>query len=414
MRLTYFFDTPQDAESFFLKLVPLYCGGATDTFDVAFNEFSIGIDDLSELCTMCSWHSGEDGIYAFIDFEGDAFKIADQIKDFIDIILDSIDLRYRDFQVDMPSSTSDKNEDSDQLRLTWPETWEEAPDLDEDCTFTYYIHALLPAEDKDFVGKYLSEQQQAKLMKHWLDYGGVTIEELDMYAWSDGGDGNYTPSSLENILTAIYGNGLERCGYISIQSQKEQFLKRFILDLLLPSVELSDIADTCYSGAGNGIKIVSNGGVYLQFNLKRALAAEEQQAIVERYQQSDLFKFISTAFSHLFDVVPVLVLVDDNTNAEFESADELEGRLVALSTALKDGGYNISAIKANKALVDLGILKEKKVRGVKSPKKSFTDEDSPFGENITKSHRKNDIEARYYPGTFRALMYQLGEAPSLS
>ncbi|WP_444912231.1 hypothetical protein [Microbulbifer sp. PAAF003] len=414
MRLTYFFDTAQEAESFFLSLVPLYCG-ETATIDVTLDEFSLGLSELSEICTMCSWHCDKDGIYAFLDFEGDAFKIADQIKATIDKILEPMDLRYRDCQVERSLSAFAEDEEPDHLRLTWPESWEQAPNLGEGCTFNYNIYALLPAENKLYTGKCLSEQQQANLVKHWLDYGGLTVEELTMYYWSDGADGNYTPSSLENILTAIYGNGLQQCGYISIASKKGRYVKRLIQDLLLPNVELFDISDSGYEGAGNEIKIVSGSGVHLQFNLRRELSVEERQAIMKRYQQSDLYKFINTAFSRLFDIEPALVLEDDNNaNVEFEHADQLEGHLVALSNALKGGGYNISAIKVNKALVNLGILREMKVRGVKTPKKSFTEEHSSFGENIPKSHRKNDIEARYYPGTFRALMYQLGEAPSLT
>ncbi|OZG70332.1 hypothetical protein BTA51_26825 [Hahella sp. CCB-MM4] len=401
MRLTYFFQTKQDAEAFFLKAVQLYTGDV-EGIEIDGEEFSIIPSELSELCVMCSWTSDEDGIYVFLDFDGDSMKIADQIKGLIDKIVAPANVSYCNWQVGKRLGVIVDDKESDLLKLSWPEVWEPLPELSDDYKYSYHIYALLPSSSKEYMGKCLSSQQQVKLLKHWLDFGGLQINDLDMYSWSDGGDGNYTPGSLENIVTAIYGNGMEQCGYIRIanswgnETDKELYIKRLILDLLVQDVEISDIGDIGYVGAGNGLKIVSDGGVDLQVNLNRKLLEKEQAAFVERYMGSDIYKFVDAAFVHLFGVPPVLLVVHEvhDETTSFEDADELEGYVMTLTNALKDGNYKISAVKANKELEKIGVLKEMKVRGVKSPKKAFSDENSPFGVNIPKSHRKNDIEAR--------------------
>lgn len=61
-------------------------------------------------------------------------------------------------------------------------------------------------------------------------------------------------------------------------------------------------------------------------------------------------------------------------------------------------------MKANKRLIEKGVLQELKKRGSKSTKKIFADTASPYGLNVRKSDRKNDIEARYYKEPFQHLV----------
>ena len=68
-------------------------------------------------------------------------------------------------------------------------------------------------------------------------------------------------------------------------------------------------------------------------------------------------------------------------------------------------GAALSAVKMNKCLVEKGILKEVKERGAKTPLKIFTeDSEGIYGVNVQKSHRKNDMEARYCIEPFQYLL----------
>ena len=156
------------------------------------------------------------------------------------------------------------------------------------------------------------------------------------------------------------------------------------------------------------INLTSKIGTSVSVFTNKKLVESELRAISESIKSSYFFSVTSYIFSKYFSVLPFTFISEcgdyyENITDEFdqESPDRL---LVSLTDALKLFEVKISAVKANKLLVEKGILKELKVRGVKSPKKSFKDNDSIYGINVEKSNRKNDIEARYYLDRFNKII----------
>ncbi len=384
MRLTYFFNSEAEAEAFFLKVVPLYTG-ETNAISVETEEHELTPDELYESCHMCSWYKDDQGIYAFLDFDEELMSISDRIMTLIEKIVAPTGVNYTGCtRIDQ--------------KVHWPcLQWPEVPPrlLNQNLTHTYHLHALLPSHEQE--AKSLSEQQQVMLLQHWLQYGNLALEDLEMAVFSDNADGSYRPNTLEEIIRAIYGNDLNHCSYIWVNNPNKR----------LALTEIS-AANVISSNSSAMLYILSdNKGVELSIHTS-ALTTEEQYLLIERYQSSPLYQFIRNAFVHLFQTEPCLVVKENSEKLEVEDA---ANTLLTISEALKIGSYKVSAIKANQALLELGILKEMKVRKVKATKKAFNDDESPFGENLIKSDRKNDIEARYYLETFRALMHKLGHAP---
>ena len=84
-------------------------------------------------------------------------------------------------------------------------------------------------------------------------------------------------------------------------------------------------------------------------------------------------------------------------------------QLKALSTLLKEHGYELSAVKFNQKLIKNGYLEERERPSSKGSAKKFkalTEKGLQYGENAVNPHNQKEVQPLYYTDTFMEL-YQI-------
>lgn len=86
-----------------------------------------------------------------------------------------------------------------------------------------------------------------------------------------------------------------------------------------------------------------------------------------------------------------------------------KGEINALTNLLKDAGIELSAVKTNKILLDLGILEEKTRHSKADPSKVktykvLTEKGLYFGVNKENKNNPDETSPAYYVSTFTELL----------
>lgn len=84
-----------------------------------------------------------------------------------------------------------------------------------------------------------------------------------------------------------------------------------------------------------------------------------------------------------------------------------EGLTKPISELLKDHNVKLSAVKANKMLVDLGILEIKTRNSSKGKTKNFkslTESGLEYGKNLISPHNQKEVQPHYFVETFKDLV----------
>lgn len=141
----------------------------------------------------------------------------------------------------------------------------------------------------------------------------------------------------------------------------------------------------------------------LQFN--RSLALADAAAQMLNLSESSKLKMLGNV-SKAFDL-PSGILPDYSIDASAVSVSGSSDATASLSKLLKDFGSELTPVKANKKLSDLGLIVSMERPSTKGTTKKFwniTEKGLVFGKNITSPANPRETQPHYYVHKFEELL----------
>lgn len=407
MKLLFSFEDKGEAFSFYGTTKAIHTGEESNWLLNYLKDVDINLSELQVGCYICSIYQISCRWIVYFEFDDEYQKIGTSVYDALVGLCQEIDIQLTDSQVDYKKAFNEVD------RMKWPESEPKEYTIEDSSPHTYELTISLPPENTDskeehYDAQYLNKQQQVECASYWNQGAGISYDDMEMVVTNLQSDGIDIGRDIERIANCLHGHGefYAHGIYLGTYTQQGLTLKlhmeQLIVEIVGAVVGVNNLANNSYSHRGIGIRLISDMGVSIIFSTKAPQFDHLQ--LIEQFKETYVFKFIDRMYDNLFQKRPVLILSSDSVERKYQEAEEEEVKLYTLTEALKLAGSTLSAVKANKLLVKQGILKEVKLRGVKTPRKIFADNESVYGINFMKSDRKNDYEARYYIEPFQSLL----------
>lgn len=226
-----------------------------------------------------------------------------------------------------------------------------------------------------------------------LGYKNVS-QAIDDNCRKSGISKRYIPILSANYTLIDEGN-LYRLVIKSNKPEAEPF-ESYVCDEVLPTLRKT------------GSYSVNN----INLSPKKVASSLNDNLLYQQYLESSLKLSDTSVMRNLriiesnFDLLPLL---PDYTNTDIEKP-----AILSLSQLLKNHGSKLSAIKANKILLDIGFLEsiERNSRSSKTGKSSFkqiTDEGLKYGKNETSDENPRETQPLWYVNKFSELLSLIEE-----
>ena len=141
---------------------------------------------------------------------------------------------------------------------------------------------------------------------------------------------------------------------------------------------------------------IQKGTAYTGISLKEQV--ESLEAVAGMLRMNDASKLLMLEGFYKGYNIPTGFL----PKYEFNGSRQMK----AATVLLKENGYEISAVRFNKLLVEQGYLEERtrpSSKGRDAKFKSLTDRGLRYGENAVSPHNQKETQPLYYEDTFREL-----------
>lgn len=415
MKLNYVFNKQSDAHALYKGLFNFFTDnanaptneGANQTLEAIITKHHLV--EARELYYLVSTYATDTQWITYVDFDDEAGKVADRLH--------QVFTEYcTELGITIEASKNECETDTDIAKLDWsniPST--ERAELANTGGIEQTFVFGLPATDSDYRYQSLTKSQKLACVEYWINQADIACHEIHMGVYNLSCDGEEIAHDLEHIRTRIFGYGGVELYKITLVGKDAKTAKHTLLAGEIESIAgnvlgYEQLVNSSYAGCQNRVELVSDFGVAVIFSCKRALSTAEKEQIATALQHSFIGKFVTEMYANVTNAKAMVFYKPDSDADEFDDFEdsiqeaEEEQTLYSLTELLKSANVGLSAVKANKRLIEKGVLQELKKRGSKSTKKIFADTASPYGLNVRKSDRKNDIEARYYKEPFQHLV----------
>ncbi|MDP4533285.1 hypothetical protein Q9252_14140 [Marinobacter salarius] len=404
MNLQYKFNSQSDAFALYRGAFDYFESNSNKSLEEIIDKHQFQNGEIREVYHLVSTYSENKQWITYFDFDDEAGKISDR--------LDKVFTEYcAAVGVSVDASKNVQPADTATPKIDWPETIErlELERIEgKEQTFVFG----LKSSDPNCSYKQLSKSQMVQCVEYWINQAELDFQDIKLDVWNLSCDGEEIANDLDHIRTRIFGYGGTEAYRITLRDtaiDRKNILVGIVEAIASDVLGNDQVLSPDYAGCQNRIELVSELGVPVTFSSSSNLPEGEKELISKSLYSSFLGKFIREMYSQLADSEVVVFWKPDSDNDEYDDFEESlecadqDQELCSLTELLKNSDIGLSAVKANKILVEKGVLEELKKRGSKATKKIFSGK-SPYGINVRKSDRKNDFEARYFKEPFQHLV----------
>ncbi len=402
MRIALKFTSRDDAFAFYKSIRAIPRGGKVEHLTGYFATQGFDLEEIRELCFLASVYAAGEQWIAYLEVDDEFGENARGITEALAELCRHGGLAFTAEHPQVPAAGQAFD------RMQWPvsEIVEEVPL--KTTRFTHEIVIALQGTSDEYDGRALSNHQRVECIKYWHECAGIPYEDMEMFLFSLSADGEKQVESFDDLARYLHGHAGAQAAQVihrplsGASPEQRSRIRQLIHETVGAVIGAEQLGESNYSGRENGVTLLTDTGVSIIFGTVSPVTQEQQERLVERFKATYLYDFVRKMYLNLFQSETVMLWAGDDVGLEPASTGS---EPLSLTLALQASGAALSAVKMNKCLVEKGILKAVKKRGAKTPLKIFTeDSEGIYGVNVQKSHRKNDMEARYYIEPFQYLL----------